>query len=236
LTQHYLRHLPAIVIIGVAGSGKTTLAQMLAGTLARPFVDGDDLHDGRAIEQMRRGHGLTEADRGPWLARIGWRLRRRDGPVLACSALRRRHRLRLRRACPGVVFLWPRIPPEIAARRLSAREGHFFPTRLISDQFRSFEPPVGELDVVLLDGTAAPAMVLQEAMRALLRHPAAKLRSAARHNRRSAAAPVSRQAVAPLPRKSPACSVRRPAPSRAGHAPETRARRWPRCRRDRGPA
>ena len=236
MKRQSLCHLPAIVVIGVAGSGKSTLAQTLAGTVGKPFVDGDDLHDGRAIEQMRRGRGLTEADRSPWLGRIALRLRRRDAPVLACSALRRRHRLRLRRACPGVVFLWPRISSEIAVQRLAERKGHFFPPHLIGDQFRCFDPPIRELDVVVLDGTSDPATVLQNAMRELVRRRGAQVRSAARHNRRSGAAPASRPAVAPPGRKSPTCSVRRPEPSKAGRGRETRARRWRHCRRDRGPA
>lgn len=135
--------------MGVAGAGKTTVGRAVAARLGWAFEDADDFHDAEAVAQMRRGEALSERQRAAWLARLGERLRRahiRRAPlVLACSALRERHREALREAHPRVFFAWLDAPPALLHDRLSRRRGHFAGPDLLPSQLATLEPPAGAL-------------------------------------------------------------------------------------------
>lgn len=156
----------AVLVMGVAGSGKTTLSQALAGFLVRPFVEGDDLHDGSARAKMAAGEPLTDVDRAPWLDRIAARLARGDGPVVACSALKRAYRDRLRQAAP-FALIYCAISPEEAARRLALRAGHFFPASLLPSQLATLEPPELDEGAFIVDAALPPGASAQAAAQAL---------------------------------------------------------------------
>jgi gluconokinase len=133
--------LPVIVVMGVSGSGKSTVGGLLAERLGVPYAEADDFHPPANIAKMSAGHPLDDADRAPWLDAIaGWIAERGDrGGVVSCSALRRRYRDRLRRADPGLFFLHLDGPPELIASRLAARMEHFMPSGLLASQFEALE-------------------------------------------------------------------------------------------------
>ena len=139
--------------MGVAGSGKTTIGRLLAVEAGARFVDGDDLHSDAARAKMGLGVPLADADRWPWLDRIGATLV--DGlaagrtTIVACSALRKAYRDRLRAAVgPRLRFIYLAATPEAMRRRVSGRSGHYMPASLVDSQFATLEPPNGEGDVI----------------------------------------------------------------------------------------
>jgi gluconokinase len=137
-----------IVVMGVAGSGKSTLGLPLAQALGCPMVEGDEYHSAENREKMRRGVALTDADRGPWLARLGELMAAHEGDlVLSCSALKRAYRDALRSRVEGLLFVYVDIDEATATARVGTRTGHFFPGALVSAQFAALEPPVGEAGV-----------------------------------------------------------------------------------------
>ena len=137
-----------LVVMGVAGSGKSLLAERLARQLGSPVVEGDDFHLTASQEKMRAGIPLDDADREPWLDRLGALLATRSGDVvLACSALKRKYRDQLRSFVPDLRFVYIDIDVQTAARRVEARSGHLFPRSLVTSQFTSLESPVGEQGV-----------------------------------------------------------------------------------------
>ena len=150
--------------MGVAGAGQTTVGRALADALGWAFVDADDHHSAASLAKIGRGEGLTDADRAPWLARLGAlvRERRASGPptVLACSALRAAYRDALGADAPGVVVAWLDVPRAVLAERLAGRRGHVAGPDLLPSQLATLEPPS---DAVRLDGTAPVA----EAVRVL---------------------------------------------------------------------
>ena len=149
----------SLVVMGVAGCGKSTLAQAVAAELGLACVEGDDHHAPASRAKMSQGIPLTDADREVWLDTLGALLGARpDGVVLSCSALKRGYRERLRAACPGLRFVYLDLPFEEAHRRVASRAGtHFFAPELVADQYRTLEPPTGESGVLRLDATAPPA-------------------------------------------------------------------------------
>jgi gluconokinase len=158
--------LPVIVVMGVSGSGKSTVGGLLAERLGVPYAEADDFHPPANITKMSAGHPLDDADRAPWLAAIAdWIAERgHRGGVVSCSALRRRYRDRLRQAAPDLFFLHLDGPPELIAARLTARMQHFMPSGLLSSQIETLEPlqPDEAGAVVPIDGgpqqTAARAL------------------------------------------------------------------------------
>jgi carbohydrate kinase (thermoresistant glucokinase family) len=133
-------HPPAIVVMGVMGAGKTTLAAKLATELELPFIEGDDLHAPVSRAKMAAGIPLTDADRWPWLARVGEALR--DGGVAACSALTRRYRDAIRAAAgQDVLFVFLDTPRDELERRVLTRTGHFVSPALLESQLATLEPP-----------------------------------------------------------------------------------------------
>jgi len=130
-----------IVVMGVSGSGKSTVGAALAQRLRVPFADADDFHPPANIAKMSAGHPLNDDDRHPWLEAIGmWLAEHRDGGVMSCSALKRKYRDQLRQHCADVRFLHLRGTEEVIARRQASRPGHFMPASLVHSQFETLEP------------------------------------------------------------------------------------------------
>ena len=131
-----------IVVMGVSGSGKSTVGAALAQRLRVPFADADDFHPPANIAKMTAGQPLDDDDRYPWLEAIGEWLAERcgDGGVMSCSALKRKYRDQLRRHCVGVEFLHLSGTPEVISKRQASRPGHFMPASLLASQFATLEP------------------------------------------------------------------------------------------------
>jgi gluconokinase len=133
-----------LVVMGVSGSGKTTVARLLAERLGWPFAEGDDFHPAANVAKMHAGQPLTDEDRKPWLeALAGWiGDREQDGTdvVLTCSALKRRYRDVLRDGHPSVRFLHVTVDPATLRQRLERRQGHYMPASLLDSQLAALEP------------------------------------------------------------------------------------------------
>ncbi len=159
----------AVVVMGVAGCGKSTVGAALARRLAWPHLDADDFHPRDNVEKMRSGTPLTDADRGPWLASMRAELDRRveagDPVVLACSALKRAYRDVLRDGIGVVRFLHLRAEREQLGDRLSGRGGHFFPAALIDSQLATLEEPDGDEQPLVVAATETPAAIVDRALR-----------------------------------------------------------------------
>jgi gluconokinase len=159
----------AIILMGVTGSGKTTIGESLAAKMGCAFFDGDDYHPAANVEKMRCGEALNDADRTPWLDRlrelVTQKLAAGEDVVLACSALREKYRQRLRPGDPALaaqlVFVYLRITPETSRERLRSRPGHFMPVALVDSQFNALEEP---LDAVSVDASQPPDQVLEQVL------------------------------------------------------------------------
>jgi gluconokinase len=148
-----------IVVMGVSGTGKSTIGRALAETLGLPFLEGDDLHPESNLAKMAAGIPLTDADRAPWLDLIAARL---DRPVVvACSALKRSYRDRLRRAAPDLVLVYLHGDPELLLARMSQRDGHFMPTALLESQLATLEEPAPDEAVIGADVMLQPEEIVE---------------------------------------------------------------------------
>lgn len=163
----------AIVIMGVAGCGKSSLGSAVAAQEGLPLVEGDDHHSEASRAKMRQGIALTDADREGWLDRLGAQLRAHPGGVvLTCSALKRSYRNRLRAAAQDLRFVFMAIPREQALQRVAQRAPHhFFSATLVDNQFETLEPPTGEPGVLQVDALQ-PLAQLQARVRAWLHEDA----------------------------------------------------------------
>jgi gluconokinase len=156
----------AVVVMGVAGCGKSTVAAAVCERVGAVLIEGDLFHPERNILKMRAGVALTDDDRQEWLERLGEELARAVATgvpaVLACSALKRRYRDLLRGAIPrlGIVFL--QLSPEAAIERVAHRPGHFMPASLVDSQFRDLEPPLGEPDVLAVCATDPLGAIVEQ--------------------------------------------------------------------------
>lgn len=144
-----------MIVMGVSGSGKTTVGTALARRLGWPFLEGDDFHPAANVAKMAAGHPLTDADRAPWLAalrrRIDEVLRDGESAVIACSALKHSYRSALAgNDTDAVRFVQLDVPVEVLRERLEHRQGHFMPASLIGSQLATLEPSRTALRV---DGT-----------------------------------------------------------------------------------
>lgn len=150
-----------VVVMGVSGSGKSTVGVALAQRLRVPFVDADSLHPSANIAKMTAGQPLNDDDRYPWLERVGdWLAGHPDGAVASCSALRRKYRDQLRKHRAGIEFLHLSGSPELIQRRLAARSEHFMPAALLQSQFDALEPLGDDEPGVTIDaGKDVPAIV-----------------------------------------------------------------------------
>ena len=132
---------PLVTVMGVSGSGKTTVGAALAQRLGVPFADADDFHPAANVAKMSAGIPLDDLDRLPWLHTIGAWLagHAATGAVVSCSALRYSYRVVLREAAPAQVFVHLAGSPQVVARRVAGRAGHFMPAALVDSQFATLE-------------------------------------------------------------------------------------------------
>ena len=160
-----------VVVMGVSGSGKTTVARGLATSLGWRFVEGDDLHPADNVARMRQGVPLTDRERLPWLEAlrdaIGDLHRSGVDSVVACSALRRSYRELLGADRPWVRFCHVTIPTEVIAERLAHRQGHFMPVSLLASQLATLEPLGTDEPGVVVDGSGSVDEVVDAALTAL---------------------------------------------------------------------
>lgn len=141
-----------LVVMGVAGCGKSSLGQRCAAALDLPLLEGDDFHPEDNLRKMRGGLPLNDSDRAAWLDTLAQHLAAHPtGAVLTCSALRQRYRDRLRAAAPGLRFVFLSLTPEQARERVAARPSHLFPVSLVASQFDTLESPEHETGVLTLD-------------------------------------------------------------------------------------
>jgi gluconokinase len=150
-----------LIVAGVSGSGKTTVGAMLAGRLGWRFADADDFHPAANVEKMRAGIPLTDEDRRPWLqALTAWmdeRIAQGKSAVIACSALKRAYRDVLLGDRPDVRMVFLEVGREELARRLAARQGHFFPEKLLGTQLDTLDPPQPDEHVISVADAGDPA-------------------------------------------------------------------------------
>jgi gluconokinase len=142
-----------VVVMGVTGSGKTTVGKVLAERLGVPFADADDFHSAANVAKMRAGTPLDDDDRLPWLRSIGeWLAEHHDtGAVVTCSALKRIYRDMLRHATRDVTFLHLDGDKETARQRVGGRAGHFMPESLVDSQYAALEPLQGDERGIVVD-------------------------------------------------------------------------------------
>ena len=155
-----------IVIMGVSGSGKSTILGLLEQQLGWPAAEGDEFHPARNIEKMRAGHPLTDADRWPWLDSlatwIGDREMDRDNGLMTCSALKRSYRERLSRHHPSVWYAQLTAPRELIASRLRNRVHSYMPASLLESQLQALEPLEPDEAGAQITVAAAPGKVVEE--------------------------------------------------------------------------
>jgi len=162
----------ALVVMGVSGCGKSTIAEKIAAALHWPMVEGDDLHPAANIAKMKRHQPLNDADRQPWLAAIGkqvdrWQAQGSSG-IITCSALKRRYRDGLvaggegGSARPQLRFVYLKGSKELIRERLSHRAGHFMPPDLLDSQFADLEEPAADEPAISVDIDATPEALAAE--------------------------------------------------------------------------
>jgi gluconokinase len=164
-----------VVVMGVAGCGKSEVGQRVAAQLGVPLIEGDAFHPPASVAKMREGVPLTDDDRAGWLDLLGKQLANSAGAVLACSALRRSYRDKLRQALlqasalqsPSAAplhFLFLNIDEPTAQARVAARAAHFYPASLVASQFATLEDPAGEAQVLIVDATLSPQAIAERAV------------------------------------------------------------------------
>ena len=145
----------SVVVMGVAGCGKSAVGRLIAQQLALPLVEGDDFHSPVNIRKMQQGMALTDEDRVDWLRTLGAELARHPaGVVLTCSALKAAYRDSLRQASQGLRFVHLAISQTEALRRVGQRADHFYPSSLVDSQFAALQDPSAEAGVLTLAGAA----------------------------------------------------------------------------------
>jgi len=159
---------PVIVVMGVSGVGKTTVARLLAHRLGLPYAEADDFHPAANIAKMSAGIPLDDQDREPWLRALGAWLGERAGAgtggVVTCSALKRSYRDILRDACPEAFFLHLTGSHELVGDRIAHRTGHFMPPSLLDSQYATLEPLQADESGAVLDVDADPDTLVDRAV------------------------------------------------------------------------
>ncbi|WP_256820736.1 MULTISPECIES: gluconokinase [unclassified Dietzia] len=165
---------PHIVVMGVSGAGKSTVARVIAERLGAPFLDADDVHPPANRRKLSAGEPLTDDDRAPWLAAVRDGMRERDrstgsgpGLVVACSALRRAYRDTLRQVERPVFFVELGTDPELIAARLAARRGHFASRRILESQLSTVEPLEADENGLVCPITLPASEIADEVLAAL---------------------------------------------------------------------
>jgi gluconokinase len=161
----------SIVVMGVSGCGKSTIAAMLADRLGFEYVDADWLHPRSNVEKMQLGIPLDDEDRWPWLAAIAARMAelraQGRGCVVACSALKRAYRDVLRDRREDVRFVHLHGPAEAIAPRLTGRDGHFMPASLLASQFAVLEAPQADERALVVSVQLTPAEIVEAVVTSL---------------------------------------------------------------------
>ena len=161
---HTLANPVIAVVMGVSGSGKTTVSVLLAAALGCQFQEGDDLHPAENVEKMHGGTPLTDADRLPWLRKIAeeiddWRARGESG-VLTCSALKRRYRDIIIGGRPEVRLIYLKGSYDVIRRRMAARHEHFMPVALLDSEFATLEEPTPDEHPITVDVGGKPTEIV----------------------------------------------------------------------------
>ncbi|MDK1377929.1 MULTISPECIES: gluconokinase [unclassified Sinorhizobium] len=159
----------SLIVMGVSGSGKSSVGERIAKAYGYPFIEGDALHPPENIKKMSEGVPLTDDDRWPWLAAIGRKLAESPGPaVVACSALKLSYRQKLRESAPGeLAFVYLHGTETVLAERMQHRTGHFMPPSLLKTQLATLEDPTGEENTVAIDIDQPLNAIVDEALAAL---------------------------------------------------------------------
>jgi gluconokinase len=174
VTAAAIRALPAaIIVMGVSGCGKSTVGAGLAQALGWDFKDGDAFHPPSNVEKMRAGAPLTDDDRWPWLDAIASHVAALEAEgghvVIACSALKRAYRDRLRGAGASLRFVHLAGSYELIDARMAARKNHFMPPALLKSQFATLEPPGQDEDAVTVSIDAEPQNIIETVLAMLRR-------------------------------------------------------------------
>ncbi len=160
-----------LVLMGVSGCGKTTVAQILAERLRWAFEEGDALHPQANVDKMAAGHPLDDDDRAPWLAKVAdWvdgRLDAGECGVITCSSLKRSYRALIDRRGAGVEFVYLHGSRELIAARLATRHCHFMPSTLLDSQFATLEEPGADEPAIRVEIGAAPEAIASDIVVAL---------------------------------------------------------------------
>jgi carbohydrate kinase (thermoresistant glucokinase family) len=160
-----------LVVMGVSGSGKTTVAEILATRLGWPFQEGDALHPQSNIEKMRSGQPLDDADRSLWIERVAeWveaRLDAGENGIITCSALKRSYRDVIDRRGSGIVFVYLAGSEATIAPRVAARQAHFMPPSLLDSQFADLEEPAADEPHIRVDIGPPPNVIADRVLREL---------------------------------------------------------------------
>ncbi len=170
-TDYTRRFAGSIVVMGVSGSGKSSVGEEIARAYGYPFIEGDQLHPPENIKKMSEGIPLTDDDRWPWLAAIGERLAASAAAaVVSCSALKRSYREKLRESTPGgLAFVYLHGSEALLSERMRHRSGHFMPTSLLRTQLATLEDPTGEVNTVAVDVAQPLPDIVGEALSGLAR-------------------------------------------------------------------
>ena len=173
--MHLSTHPPLVVVMGVSGSGKTTVGAALAQRLSVPFADADDFHPPANIAKMTAGRPLDDRDRYPWLETIaGWLAAHADqGGVVSCSALKRSYRAILTSQAPQSVFVHLHGERDVVAARVAGRPGHFMPAALVNSQFDTLEPLASDESGVVIDLDQPVDVLVEQSVTALTHHAGA---------------------------------------------------------------
>jgi carbohydrate kinase (thermoresistant glucokinase family) len=210
-----------LVVMGVSGAGKSTIAALLAERLGWAFEEGDSLHPKANVEKMAAGIPLTDDDRWPWLAKVAdWidgRLDTGENGIITCSALRRSYRNVINRRGVGVEFVYLAVDKTELEERVEHREGHFMPPSLLDSQLATLEPPIPPEPAIQVDAGTDAQLVVDRVMRQLGLKPKpldtpvpAKRPAASRKPAAKKTAPAATTAAAPQsPPKRRAASPRR---------------------------
>lgn len=155
---------PLIVVMGVSGSGKTTVGELLAADLGVPFADADDMHPESNVRKMSAGHPLTDEDRWPWLRRVGTELRdvENSGLVVACSALKRAYRDTILAEEPRTLFVFLDGSRRLLEERLSRRSDHFMPSSLLDSQLATLERLEADERGITVSIESSPAEIVAD--------------------------------------------------------------------------
>jgi gluconokinase len=151
-----------VVVMGVSGSGKSTVGELLAARLDLPYADADQFHSPTNVARMAAGTPLTDEDRRPWLEAIAhWLAEHEDGGcVVTCSALKRAYRDVLRRGADDAWFLHLSASQELMTERVAGRPRHFMPADLVASQFETLEPPGPDERAVTVDAALTPDQII----------------------------------------------------------------------------